>query len=148
AFFGRDERTVRRWEKERGLPAHRVPGGARGGVFAYTAELREWLKGPGSELHARKPGLGVAESGVGENTGETKSKGIEGVSSLKPLEGPSALDRALELRSATGPRPPQANPPIARTVVWLAPLLLLAILIVALSVSHRATRYRNALAAA
>ncbi len=148
AFFGRDERTVRRWEKERGLPAHRVPGGARGGVFAYTAELREWLKGPGSELHTRKPGLGVAESGVGENTGETKSKGIEGVSSLKPLEGPSALDRALELRSATGPRPPQANPPIARTVVWLAPLLLLAILIVALSVSHRETRYRNALAAA
>jgi len=27
AFFDRDERTVRRWEKERALPVHRVPGG-------------------------------------------------------------------------------------------------------------------------
>jgi hypothetical protein len=62
AFFGRDERTVRRWEKERGLPAHRVPGGARGGVFAYTAELREWLKGPGSELEASESGPSWAVS--------------------------------------------------------------------------------------
>jgi len=43
AFFGRDERTVKRWEKERALPVHRVPGPARSGVFAYTAELSEWL---------------------------------------------------------------------------------------------------------
>jgi tetratricopeptide (TPR) repeat protein len=41
-FFGRDERTVKRWEKDRALPVHRVPGG-KGGVFAYTAELVEWL---------------------------------------------------------------------------------------------------------
>jgi len=46
AFFGRDERTVKRWEKERALPVHRVPGGSRSGVFAYTAELSEWLKDP------------------------------------------------------------------------------------------------------
>ena len=37
AFFGRDERTVKRWEKERALPVHRVPGGLRGSVFAYSA---------------------------------------------------------------------------------------------------------------
>ena len=42
AFFGRDERTVKRWEKERGLPVHRLPG-ERGGVFAYTEELTRWL---------------------------------------------------------------------------------------------------------
>ncbi|MFZ0632379.1 MAG: hypothetical protein WAM56_13890 [Acidobacteriaceae bacterium] len=42
AFFGRDERTVRRWEKERALPVHRIPG-ERGGVFAYTDELTHWL---------------------------------------------------------------------------------------------------------
>ena len=52
AFFGRDERTVRRWEKERGLPAHRVPGGARSAVFAYTNELADWLKGRSQELDA------------------------------------------------------------------------------------------------
>src|SRR5579859_1368947 len=42
-FFGREERTVKRWEKERALPVHRVPGPGRSGVFAYTVELSEWL---------------------------------------------------------------------------------------------------------
>jgi hypothetical protein len=56
AFFDRDERTVRRWEKERSLPVHRVPGGARGGVFAYSEELREWLKGPGNEFDPTESG--------------------------------------------------------------------------------------------
>jgi Tfp pilus assembly protein PilF len=42
-FFGREERTVRRWEKEQALPVHRIPGGAKGRVFAYEAELRDWL---------------------------------------------------------------------------------------------------------
>jgi tetratricopeptide (TPR) repeat protein len=42
AFFGRDERTVKRWEKERGLPVHRLPG-ERGGVFAWSHELSQWL---------------------------------------------------------------------------------------------------------
>src|SRR5579863_259059 len=37
------ERTVKRWERERGLPVHRVPGGKRGSVFAYTSELQAWL---------------------------------------------------------------------------------------------------------
>ena len=47
-FFGRDERTVKRWEKERALPVHRVPGGVRGGVFAYAVELSRWLQDPGT----------------------------------------------------------------------------------------------------
>ena len=44
AFLERDERTVRRWEIERGMPVHRVPGG-RGSVFAFTGELTGWLGG-------------------------------------------------------------------------------------------------------
>jgi tetratricopeptide (TPR) repeat protein len=43
SFFGRDARTVKRWESERALPIHRVPGGERGGVFAYVHELELWL---------------------------------------------------------------------------------------------------------
>jgi TolB-like protein len=46
AFFGRDERTVRRWEKDSALPVHRVPGGAKGRVFAYESELAQWLSTP------------------------------------------------------------------------------------------------------
>jgi hypothetical protein len=44
AFFGKDERTVKRWESQRGLPVHRLPGGTRATVFAFTAELDQWLR--------------------------------------------------------------------------------------------------------
>jgi tetratricopeptide (TPR) repeat protein len=50
AFFGRDERTVKRWEITRGLPVHRVPGGGRANVYANTEELLEWLKGKNSAV--------------------------------------------------------------------------------------------------
>src|SRR4051812_7262662 len=43
-YLNRDVRTVIRWEKERGLPVHRVPGG-KGGVFAYRDEIEQWLEG-------------------------------------------------------------------------------------------------------
>lgn len=52
-FFASDERTVRRWEKERGLPIHRVPGGSGTKVFAYTTELGQWLKRPGAGNETR-----------------------------------------------------------------------------------------------
>jgi tetratricopeptide (TPR) repeat protein len=43
AYLCRGERTVKRWETERGLPIHRLPGGGRGSVHAFTAELDGWL---------------------------------------------------------------------------------------------------------
>src|SRR5271165_977652 len=42
SYFGRDERTVKRWEKERGLPVRRLPG-ARGGVYAHSDDLAQWM---------------------------------------------------------------------------------------------------------
>jgi tetratricopeptide (TPR) repeat protein len=47
AFFGRDERTVNRWEKELRLPVHRLPG-TKGRVYAFTDELSDWLATPRS----------------------------------------------------------------------------------------------------
>jgi tetratricopeptide (TPR) repeat protein len=44
-FLGRDERTVNRWEKELGLPVHRLRG-TKGRVYAYTEELSAWLAAP------------------------------------------------------------------------------------------------------
>ena len=49
SFFGRDERTVKRWEKQRGLPVHRVPGGEKGGVFVFADELSDWLQTRGEQ---------------------------------------------------------------------------------------------------
>src|SRR5271170_6160848 len=43
AYFDRDERTVKRWEKERSLPVHRLPGGSRARAFAFTSELSRWM---------------------------------------------------------------------------------------------------------
>jgi len=42
-FFGKNERTVKRWELTRGLPVHRPPGSAKTAVFAYADELESWL---------------------------------------------------------------------------------------------------------
>jgi tetratricopeptide (TPR) repeat protein len=43
-YFHCDERTAKRWERERGLPVHRMPGERRSGVFAYISELDSWLQ--------------------------------------------------------------------------------------------------------
>ena len=52
AYLGRDARTVIRWEKEKGLPVHRIPGGQRKGVFAFPRELDAWLAGQYPEQDA------------------------------------------------------------------------------------------------
>ena len=70
AFLDRSQRTMKRWERERGLPVHRVPGGERGSVFAYSNELTDWLKGKASELEAgdRAPGNLSAREAAGQST--------------------------------------------------------------------------------
>jgi hypothetical protein len=59
-YLGRNTRTVARWEQEKGLPVHRVPGGQRNAVFAYTGELDAWLRGEAG------PGKAEAQPGSDE----------------------------------------------------------------------------------
>ena len=62
SFFGRDERTVNRWEKELGLPIHRLPG-TKGRVYAFSEELSDWLAAPpnpGTTLPRQEPPAQVA----------------------------------------------------------------------------------------
>ena len=59
AYFGRDERTVKRWEKTRSLPIHRLPG-EKGGVFAYRRELTVWLNSASVETSAPETNAQVA----------------------------------------------------------------------------------------
>lgn len=42
-YLKRDVRTAIRWEKERRLPVHRVPGGKRQAVFAHRQEIDAWM---------------------------------------------------------------------------------------------------------
>ncbi|HEY1708513.1 MAG TPA: hypothetical protein VGG10_09635 [Rhizomicrobium sp.] len=54
AYFGRDERTVKRWETSRGLPVRRLPGTTGARVYAYEQELANWM-------HRNAGADGVAE---------------------------------------------------------------------------------------
>jgi hypothetical protein len=42
AYLGQSERTCRRWEKELGLPIHRLEGSQKSRVFAFGDELNAW----------------------------------------------------------------------------------------------------------
>lgn len=42
-YLRRDVSTVMRWERDRSLPVHRVPGGRVQRVYAYPEELNRWL---------------------------------------------------------------------------------------------------------
>lgn len=53
AAIGRDARTARRWERERGLPVNRLPGGGRDVVWADRAELARWMLGAQGEPSAQ-----------------------------------------------------------------------------------------------
>lgn len=53
SFFGRDERTVKRWEHSRGLPVRRIPGSGRSPVYAYRHDLEAWLRK--GKQHKRHP---------------------------------------------------------------------------------------------
>src|SRR5579884_3850357 len=42
SHLGRSVRSVQRWEREAGLPVHRLAHEKRGSVYAYRHELDEW----------------------------------------------------------------------------------------------------------
>src|SRR5271165_936357 len=69
-YLSKGERTAKRWESERSLPIHHVPGPGRGSVYAFTAELDEWLlsrKGKGatsSQEEVPESGGGAGKSAV------------------------------------------------------------------------------------
>jgi tetratricopeptide (TPR) repeat protein len=48
SYFDRDERTVKRWEKEKGFPVHRFRESSGARVFAFTDELTQWMNSPAS----------------------------------------------------------------------------------------------------
>src|ERR1700694_4626832 len=42
AYLGRGVRTVQRWEREEGLPVHRLAHEKRGSIYARREELAAW----------------------------------------------------------------------------------------------------------
>ncbi len=56
SYLGRDVRTCINWERDLGLPVHRInPGSSRSKVFAYRHEIDQWLKGRSAGLTGNRP---------------------------------------------------------------------------------------------
>jgi|SRR5947209_12307686 len=56
--------TVRRWERQEGLPVHRHAHSSLSSVYAYTAELDAWLAGRQPEQAATLRARAVAPEGA------------------------------------------------------------------------------------
>jgi Tfp pilus assembly protein PilF len=128
SFFGKDERTVKRWEKERGLPVRRLPGAGRATVFAYTEELEQWLAGPQQAA---------------------PREGEESPSSVGPeLAAKATSAEADEFTPGKqAERTDNARISKWRVLVWAVPLALLTVSLVYSFVGHSPIHFRRALAA-
>jgi len=144
SFLHRDARTVRRWERERHLPVHRVPGGERSGVFAYVAELERWL-------HASAPASSPAEApNLVEGGSEEESPACD-------PSTPSALSAFHSLNSADAGLAAHATPmpdraPISGGMAGVSAssrrwhyqtLSLVVLLTMAIGISAGVIRYRE-----
>ena len=91
-YLGKGERTVKRWESERSLPIHHVPGRGHGSVYAFTAELDEWLLSESPRGQIASPEISATgESGTGAKAFRVESS----------AQGPDApLRRPLKARTA------------------------------------------------
>jgi hypothetical protein len=98
-YLRRDERTAIRWEKHKGLPVHRVPGGMRRAVFAYPEELDAWL------TRARSPNA-VARSAVLQEEGDSSNESLIGRAAVETVATltPADLSEAFADKKG-GPRP-------------------------------------------
>ena len=119
SFFGRDERTVNRWEKELGMPVHRLPG-AKGRVYAYTDEVSAWLAGPRS-----------VEAAFAEDSPEMRLGAEAAQARLTAVNGgASKVGSAAAARLEVEPTPVAGRPArLQRRLGWItAALIVLAAL--------------------
>jgi tetratricopeptide (TPR) repeat protein len=144
AFFGRDERTVKRWETTRGLPVHRVPGAGRANVYAYTDELGEWLSG--AKISAESDAEANSEALDGVAVEPDEEVGTEGGTQRRGdvYGDPGFVDRRVRERRSTAHLPERGDWwPTGRYVAMLAGALvaaLIAVTVVRQASSERAVR--------
>lgn len=63
AYLGVDVKTAQRWEKVRGMPVRRIPGGVRGSVYVNRAEIEEWLNRADGRVPERAEAARDSKSG-------------------------------------------------------------------------------------
>ena len=130
SFLGRAERTVKRWETERGLPVHRVPGGGRSAVFAYSDELAAWLKGKSAELEDDDTASGEVNQKLA--TRPPSQAGLSQSAAPPVAAGP-------DTGTSDVVQPAFSR---ARLMAWLVPLATATALAVFLMFGHRDPRFK------
>jgi len=53
-YLRREIRTVQRWERNLGLPIHRLPVGRQNAVYAYPSELDQWYREREAKIKAEE----------------------------------------------------------------------------------------------
>ena len=54
-YLNSDIRTVQRWERTRGLPIRRIPGGIKPRIYAIKSELDSWRRSRGLHIASEEP---------------------------------------------------------------------------------------------
>lgn len=109
-FIGRGVRTAQRWERDLGMPVHRLSTGPRDAVFALRDELDTWMS---RQSHAslalsadEGEDVGAADGGAAAASGQWRSAGPV----TRRRWWPWLLGPALALALALG-------------IVWVRPML-------------------------
>ncbi len=84
AYLGRTEKTCRKWERELGLPIHRLDNSAKAHVFAYEDELDRWKEEKLQAEKVRKAGRLSRLFGLSALSRRTKTR-LVAVTSLLVL---------------------------------------------------------------
>jgi tetratricopeptide (TPR) repeat protein len=130
-FLGCTERTARRWEADRALPVHRIPGSGRSSVWANAEELTAWLQALPSDVQATlREEAGPPDEPTGEPAPESAT--------------PAAIDSTVapELK----PEPLVASevaPPEGRWPFWRLSAVALGLLLIGAGVFDYLSRERT-----
>lgn len=87
-----DESTARRWERESGLPVHRVGGSKGRSVYAYIEEIDAWLRGSEATPDATAQSIEIS-----------KAPGSEEERTNAPIGNLAALSEAVPNRELAEP---------------------------------------------
>jgi len=107
-YLGRDLTTAMRWEKEKGLPVHRVPGGKRHAVFAYSGEIDRWLdNSPVVEPQAPPAEREISAAGSLNYGVAAQALTVDlGLNNLNPVSStPSSVARTVNTGTVPLPHP-------------------------------------------
>ena len=129
SFFGRDERTVRRWAAAMDLPVHRVPGRKRAVVYAYSVDLDGWLR---SRRDLETPGGPALESLSAPPSAEPALEPVPSLLQPSYPDGPGPEEEGVRAALAADDSVKGSAGPRSRRMAW-RPALAAAVCLLALA---------------